>query len=398
MGPWYSLCVCLSCRAQGHFMSSEPLGTLADSVMTLAFISLLCLGLCQGPWDQVQAGVDSTPSLSADPGPVVASGRRVSLLCSSQTTWDTFHLLKEGGAVPPQHRKSEQKYYARRWRQVAIFPMGHVNTSHGGTYRCYGSNSSNSNERSQLSAPLHLEITGVYREPSLSAKPGPLVLPGDNLTFQCRSEAGFDRFALIKDEGPTPPQHLHGQHSSDFPLGPVNLSHGGWYWCYSGHNLSYVWSAPSAPLEILIAGMYRKPFLSAQPGPSVPWGANVTLQCRSEVRADTFHLHREGSLYPPQQLRLQDMAVPFEAYFTISPVTLGHNGTYRCYISRSSSPFQLSQSSDPLELLVSGSNTQDYTVGNLIRLGVSGLVLMVLGVLLCEAWHSQRRPHNAASS
>ena len=101
-------------------------------------------------------------------------------------------------------------------------------------------------------------------------------------------------------------------------------------------------------------GLYGKPSLSAKPEPSVPWGANVTLQCGSEVRADTFHLHREGSRDPPQQLHLQDTAAPSQANFTISPVTWGHNGTYRCYSSNSSSPFLLSQPSDPLELLVSG--------------------------------------------
>ena len=104
--------------------------------------------------------------------------------------------------------------------------------------------------------------------------------------------------------------------------------------------------------------MYRKPSLSAQQGTSVPWGANVTLQCGSEVRADTFHLHREGSQDPPQQLRLQDTAAPYQANFTISSVTWGHNGTYRCYSSHSSSPFLLSQPSDPLELLVSGEEPQ----------------------------------------
>ena len=109
---------------------------------------------------------------------------------------------------------------------------------------------------------------------------------------------------------------------------------------------------------LLSPGMYRKPFLSAQPGPSVPWGSTVTLQCGSEVRADTFHLHREGSQDPPQQLHLQDTAAPSQANFTISPVTWGHNGTYRCSSSNSSSPFLLSQSSDPLELLVSGEEPQ----------------------------------------
>lgn len=95
---------------------------------------------------------------------------------------------------------------------------------------------------------------GVYREPSLSAQPGSLVLLGDRLTLQCRSDAGFGRFALTKDEGSTPPLRLDGQHSPDFPLDPVSHTRGGRYRCYAAHNISDAWSAPSAPLDILIAG------------------------------------------------------------------------------------------------------------------------------------------------
>lgn len=94
---------------------------------------------------------------------------------------------------------------------------------------------------------------GLSRAPSLSAQPSSLVLAGDNLTLQCRSEAGFGSFALTKDEGLSPPLRLEGQRSPDFPLGRVSRAHGGQYRCYSGHN-SYTWSAPSAPLDILIAG------------------------------------------------------------------------------------------------------------------------------------------------
>ncbi|XP_070258633.1 leukocyte immunoglobulin-like receptor subfamily A member 6 [Myotis yumanensis] len=466
------------------YPSSVPLGTMADSTTTLTFIVLLGLGLCQGPWDQVQAGVipkpsiwvdpgpivtkgspvtilcqgslqasayllykdrgsepletgipqDSSnkarffieamtpsyaglyycayytsgnisshlseplllvvtgvytaPSLSAQPSPVVASGGNVSLSCSSQFTAGPFHLLKEGGADPPRHMEAELNIYSGRWQ--AIFPLGPMSPSHGGTYRCYGSSSSYPNVWSQPSAPLHIEVTGVHREPALSAQPGSLVLPGHNLTLQCHAEAGFDTFALTKDEGLTPPQRLHGQHSPHFPLGHVNRTHGGRYRCYSGHHLSSVWSAPSAPLDILVAGMYRKPSLSTQLGPSVPRGATVTLQCGSEIWFDTFHLHREGSLDPPQHLHLQDTSAPSQAIFTLSPATSGHQGTYRCYGSNSTSPYLLSQPSDPLELLVSVSYPQDYTVENLIRMGVAGLVLVVLGVLLFQAQKDTR--------
>ena len=101
---------------------------------------------------------------------------------------------------------------------------------------------------------LHALSAGLSRAPSLSSQPGLLVLAGDNLTLQCRSEASFGSFALTKDEGLSPPIHLEGQQSPDFPLGRVSRAHGGQYRCYSGHNLSYVWSAPSTPLGILITG------------------------------------------------------------------------------------------------------------------------------------------------
>ncbi|CAK6437449.1 unnamed protein product [Pipistrellus nathusii] len=451
---------------------------MADSTTTFTFIVLLGLGLFEGLWDQVQAGVVPKPSIWADPGPIVTNGSSVTIWCqgslqasayvlykergsepwetripkdssnkagfligattpshaglyqcayystgnilseqsdplilvvtgvgrapflSAQTSpvvasggnvrlscfspWfipDSFHLLKEGGADHSGLVESEPRFH--RWwmgRNEAIFPLGPVNTTHGGTYRCYGSQRSNPNVWSQPSAPLHIEVTGVYKEPALTAQPGTLMLSGHSLTLQCHAEAGFDRFALTKDEGLTHPWRLDGQRSPDFPLGHVNRTHGGRYRCYSGHQLSSAWSAPSAPLDILVAGMSRKPSFSAQPGPSVPWGATLTLQCGAESWLDTFHLHREGSLDPPQHLRLQNTSVPSQATFTLSPVTSGHQGTYRCYGSNSSSPYLLSQPSDPLELVVS-----DYMVENLIRMGVAGLVLVVLGVLLFQA-------------
>ncbi|KAF5917001.1 hypothetical protein HPG69_013925 [Diceros bicornis minor] len=38
----------------------------------------------------------------------------------------------------------------------------------------------------------------------------------------------------------------------------------------------------------------------------------------------------------------------------------------------------------------------DYTVENLIRLGMAGLILLVLGILLFQARHSLRRPQGGS--
>ncbi|XP_044901821.1 leukocyte immunoglobulin-like receptor subfamily A member 6 isoform X2 [Felis catus] len=355
----------------------------------------------------VVTGVYNPPSLSAIPGPVVASGGNVSLSCSSPYPWQTFRLLKEGGADAPRHLELK---FPREKRQ-ALFPVGPVSTSHGGTYRCYVSPASYPYVWSLPSDPLHLQVTGAYREPTLSAQPGSLVQPGDNLTLQCHSEAGFDTFALMKDEGLTPPMRLDGQPSPNFSLGCVTPTHGGQYRCYGGHNLSSTWSVPSAPLDILITSLYRKPSLSAQPGPSVSWGENVTLQCRSEIWLDTFYLSKEGSPAPPQHIHLQDTTAPSQVNFNMSPVTSDQEGTYRCYASSSTSPYLLSHPSDPLELLVSAdailpsqdksdpnsdSHSKDYTVENLIRMGMAGLILVVLGILLFRDHSSQRRIQDEA--
>uniref|UniRef100_A0A8D0S8G8 Ig-like domain-containing protein n=1 Tax=Sus scrofa TaxID=9823 RepID=A0A8D0S8G8_PIG len=172
------------------------------------------------PLALVVTGLYTAPSLSAHPSPVMASGRNMSLSCSSWFTSGMLHLLKEGGADVPR-RSAPGKLRNSGGRQ-ALFPVGPVNACHGGTYRCYDSPSSDPYLWSQPSDPLHLQVTGMYKEPSLLAQPGSLVLLGDRLTLQCRSDASFGRFALTKDEGSTPPLHLNGQHSPNFPLGRVS--------------------------------------------------------------------------------------------------------------------------------------------------------------------------------
>lgn len=100
---------------------------------------------------------------------------------------------------------------------------------------------------------------GLSGKPSLLTPQGPVVTSGQNLTLQCRSDVGYARFALSKEGGQDLPQHpaqrlQAGLSQADFPLGPVGTIHGGRYRCYGGHSLSSEWSAPSEPLELLVAG------------------------------------------------------------------------------------------------------------------------------------------------
>ncbi|XP_053512718.1 leukocyte immunoglobulin-like receptor subfamily A member 6 [Artibeus jamaicensis] len=376
-----------------------------------------CSYVSQGVWSDrsdplelVVTGVYSKPSLSALPSPVVTSGGKATLQCGSWERFDRFILTKEGEDRLFWTLDSQPH---PRWQVQALFPVGPVNPNHRWTFRCYGCYRNTSQLWSLPSDPLELLIQGGSGKPSLLTQQGPIVAYGQSLTLQCLSGISYDRFALSKEGGQGLPQinalqPQAGLSQANFLLDAVSTSHGGRYRCYGGHNLSSEWSAPSDPLDILVAGwLPDRPSLSVQPGPVVASGENVTLLCQSRRRSNTFLLTKEGVANPPLRLSSQSRAQKHQAEFSMGPVTLAHGGTYRCYSTNRNSPYLLSQPSDPLELLVSGaadtigpshnssdnssdSRPQDHTVGNLIRMGVALLVLLVLGVLLSQARDSER--------
>ncbi|XP_043293512.1 leukocyte immunoglobulin-like receptor subfamily A member 6 isoform X5 [Cervus canadensis] len=344
----------------------------------------------------VVTGPSGKPSLSALPSPLVTSGGNVTLQCGSCQGFNRFLLTKEGEDESSRTLDGQRSLDGQT---QALFPVGPVSPGHGWTFRCYGFNRDTPWVWSAPSDPLELLVSGLSGKPSLLSPQGPVVTSGQNLTLQCRSDAGYARFALSKEGGRDLPQRparraQGGLSQADFPLGPVGTVHGGRYRCYGGHGLSSEWSAPSDPLELLVAGLLRdRPSLSAWPGPSVAPGENVTLLCQSGNRTDTFLLSQEGAAHRPLRLRAQDQGGRFRAEFSLSPVSSAHGGTYRCYRALGTDPHLLSRPSEPLALLVS-----DYTVQNLIRMGLAASVLLLLGVLLCQARHDCREARDAARS
>uniref|UniRef100_I3LPG1 Ig-like domain-containing protein n=1 Tax=Sus scrofa TaxID=9823 RepID=I3LPG1_PIG len=281
----------------------------------------------------------------------------------SQQGYDRFIPTKEG-EPKPSWTLDTQRYPNRQTR--ALFPVGPVTPSHRATFRCYGC----FRDKPQVWSPPRQPLTqgslspGGSGKPSLLTTEGPVVASGQSLTLQCRSAIGYDRFALAKEGArdlPQPParQPQAGLSQAHFSLGEVRGLHGGRYRCYSGHNLSSLWSAPRDPLDILVAGQLRgTPFLSGNPGPSVATGQNVTLLSWSPM--DTFLLSKEGAAHPLLRLRSQPRAGLFLAKFSMIPVASAHGGTYRCHGSLSSDPYLLSHPSDPLEFMVSGQGTLTF--------------------------------------
>ncbi|XP_041509686.1 leukocyte immunoglobulin-like receptor subfamily B member 3 [Microtus oregoni] len=337
---------------------------------------------------------NSKPGLTALPSPVVTSGGNVTLQCVSGEKYDKFILTKEDqkflNSVDSQYIHSTRQYQA-------LFSIDHVTPDHKGTFRCYGYYNHTPQLLSGPSDPLEIHISGLSKKPSLLTHQGHILDPGKSLTLQCCSDIKYDRFVLYKLGGADFIQQdgqwtQSGLSLANFTLGSVSNSTGGQYRCYGAHNLSSEWSASSDPLDILISGQFQViPSLSVNPNSMLHSGDNVTLLCKTADTVDTFILSKEGATQQPQRLKPKFQFREFQAEFTMSAVTSDLLGTYRCYGSAGSSLYLLSHASAPVELTVSGSDKRDHTVENLIRMGFAAMILIVLGILVFEAWDSQRQ-------
>uniref|UniRef100_A0A8C8YBG7 Immunoglobulin-like beta-sandwich domain-containing protein n=1 Tax=Panthera leo TaxID=9689 RepID=A0A8C8YBG7_PANLE len=302
-------------------------------------------------WTQVGGPPVLCSSLSAWPSPVVPQGQCVTLQCHSHCRFGMFRLYKVTGALIPElHSIILQD----------SFLAGPVTPAHAGTYRCCGSYLGSSSVWSPPSDPLLIVVTGVYRKPSLSAQPGPLVKSEGNMTF----------FVLHSEELSKAPWHLPGQphregSHANFIMGPVTAAHAGTYRCFGKASLTEL---PPFPPRL-----HKKLSLWAQLGAVLCSGENMTLSCCSESNFDVYHLPRDG------QLRGRDGAS--WAHFLLGPAKPALGGTYICHGSFNSSPCEWSGPSDPLYLSVTP-DTCMLWLGPLVAI----IFLTILLFFLTHRW------------
>uniref|UniRef100_F7GCU2 Killer cell immunoglobulin like receptor, two Ig domains and long cytoplasmic tail 4 n=1 Tax=Macaca mulatta TaxID=9544 RepID=F7GCU2_MACMU len=340
--------------------------------------------------------------LSAWPSPVVPQGGHVTLRCHYRGGFNNFTLYKDDRShVPIFHSRIFQE----------SFLMGPVTPAHAGTYRCRGSYPHSPTEWSAPSNPLAIRVTGVHKKPSLLALPGPLVKSGETVTLQCSSDTVFEHFFLHREVTLEEPLHLVGElhgggSQAKYSINSTTSDFAGTFRCYGSFTHSpYVLSAPSDPLDIVITGLYEKPSLSAQPGPTVQAGENVTLSCSSRRSFDMYHLSREGEARELSLSAVPSVNGTFQD-FPLGPAT--HGGTYRCFGSFRTTSYKWSHPSDPLPVSVTGNPSRSWPSPTepssktgitrhlpiVIRYSVATIIFTILLFFLLRRWCSDKK--NAA--
>ncbi|CAH7409504.1 Lilr4b [Phodopus roborovskii] len=100
---------------------------------------------------------------------------------------------------------------------------------------------------------------GMYNDnPSLTALPSPVVTSGGNMTLQCVSGNGYDKFVLTKEDekfsSSLDSQYIGNGYQATFSVGSVTPVHSGTFRCYGYlKNTTQLWSVPSDPLKIHIS-------------------------------------------------------------------------------------------------------------------------------------------------
>ncbi|XP_060042487.1 osteoclast-associated immunoglobulin-like receptor [Erinaceus europaeus] len=214
----------------------------------------------------------------------------------------------------------------------------------------------------------------VHPKPRLEVQPAEVVTPGINVTLRCQAPRPAGRFALFRSGEMAALQDMsEPAQLADFLLGEVTPAQGGSYHCcYQAWGWAPgVWSQPSDVLDLLVTAALPRPSLVLLPG------APGTLRCAGGRGHMSFALYRAGLrlplLFRRSALRWADFPLP-------GP------GTYSCYYHTPAAPYVLSPRSAPLRL---PQGSSDYTRGNLVRLGLAGLVLVSLATLVALDWRSR---------
>ncbi|XP_045148332.1 leukocyte-associated immunoglobulin-like receptor 2, partial [Echinops telfairi] len=145
-------------------------------------------------------------------------------------------------------------------------------------------------------------------------------------------------------------------------------------------------STPRGVFSDSLLGHLTRPSISAVPGSVIPWGTCVTFVCRAPPGDYIFRLEKNG-LSQHEYVKASS-GNGTEARFPITSVNKDSGGYYCCLYYTGA---EWSERSELLELVVTAPTSQNGTMKNSVCMALAAVVLLILVVILAEAWHSQCR-------
>ncbi|CAM5173704.1 unnamed protein product [Eretmochelys imbricata] len=228
-----------------------------------------------------------------------------------------------------------------------------------------------------------------YPKPSISLSPSWGVSLGEAVAVWCRGQHRGVRFVLNKEGRRFQTVASKGLEAV-FPISNVRREDRGSYSCsYQNRLEPFAVSSPSDPVDLAVRDpSLPRPSISLSPTGVTAAGADVTIWCQGQSRDVRFFLHKAGDLNPPRHM---DPAGD-GAEFRIPTVGRQHGGSYSCSYRPPSDPFNSSEPSHPVQLVVAAPlGCPDFSNANIARLVLGAVVLLVLGLILAEAYYSRPR-------
>ncbi|XP_037674875.1 alpha-1B-glycoprotein isoform X2 [Choloepus didactylus] len=287
--------------------------------------------------------------LDRDAAGVVRPGAAVTLVCEAPLSGVEFELLRGEAAVPaPRMSTSPERIF---------FLLEAPAPGPGGPYTCRYQLRAPQAVWSARSAPAELLLSdGTLPAPELSAEPAGLSpAPGALVQLRCRAPRAGLRFALVREDASGSRVHRRlrpAEAEAVFELRVVSVRDSANYSCvYVDPQPPFAGSAPSAPLELRVAGPLPRPQLRPLWRGAVTPGRAAVLRCDSHVPEVSFELLREGEVVDATQRWSTAPEVDLELTY-VGPQ---HVGNYTCrYRAWGPQPF-LSELSNAVELRVAGS-------------------------------------------
>ncbi|XP_052024822.1 leukocyte immunoglobulin-like receptor subfamily B member 4A [Apodemus sylvaticus] len=200
-------------------------------------------------------------------------------------------------------------------------------------------------------------------KPIIWAEPRSVIALHTPVIIWCQGSYEVQEYRLYKGRSVDPwdtQLPLETRNKAMFNIQYMTVGYAGIYKCYYKSDAGF--SEHSDAMELVVTGAYGNPSLSVWPSPDVTSGVFRAFTCSSHIGFGRYILIQEGKHHLLWILdsQYQDNH-SFQATFVVEAVTPKHNGTFRCYGFFKNKPQVWSNSSNPLDLVVSDAKEKSPT-------------------------------------